>query len=37
MTGHPDVRAQLDTVDDPLAPLAQISDQPVDVLDLFDF
>jgi hypothetical protein len=28
---------QVDTVDDPLAPFAQISDQPVDVLNLLDF
>src|SRR5262249_23670793 len=34
---HPDPRAHVDTVEDRSAVHTQISDQPVDALDLFDF
>src|SRR5262245_16781120 len=37
MVGPPDLRAQVNAVDDHLASPSQVSDQPVDVSDLFDF
>jgi hypothetical protein len=37
MVGPPDLRAQVNAVDDHLASPSQVSDQPVDVRDLFDF
>src|SRR5262245_4267836 len=37
MVGHPHIGAHVDTIEDPLSPLTQISDQPVNVRNLFDF
>jgi hypothetical protein len=37
MMGHPHIGAHVDTIENPLAPLTQISDQPVDVRNLVDF
>jgi len=37
MVGHPHIGAHVDTIEDPLSPLTQVSDQPVNVRNLFDF
>jgi hypothetical protein len=37
MMGYPHIGAHVDTIEDPLSPLTQISDQPVDVRNLIDF
>ena len=37
MVGRPDLRVHVNAVYDHLSPPAQVSDQPVDVLDFFDF
>ena len=37
MAGRPHLRAHVNAVHDHLSPPAQVSDQPVDVLDFFDF